>query len=292
MRRIVLFRYTGKRYEMKGSHPSMQNELFDDYLGILGVERRMPGLDALIKLVRAHLARVPFENVSKLYYKKHLGLRGLPSLELFLNGIDRFNFGGTCYANNYYFNLLLADLGYLVKLCGADMSQPDVHVVSLVTVEGREYLVDLGYAAPFSSPMPRDLAVDYIIALGRDRYVLEPQDGQGYSRLKMYRDGEVRHGYIVKPMPRQIRDFEAVIADSYREEATFMNALLLARAFPEGFLTIHNLEVIESQGAAFSMRTLDCQDELVQVIFDRFGIPAQITRDVLSELGRLDDVWS
>ncbi len=80
----------------------MPAELLDRYLDAQGVPRRRPSLDALCEIVQAHLLRVPFENISKLYYKKHLGLRGLPSLELFLDGIERCHFGGTCYANNYY----------------------------------------------------------------------------------------------------------------------------------------------------------------------------------------------
>lgn len=80
----------------------MPSDLLERYLNLLGVQRRKPSLDALCELVQAHLMRVPFENISKLYYKKHQGLRGLRSLELFLDGIERFHFGGTCYTNNYY----------------------------------------------------------------------------------------------------------------------------------------------------------------------------------------------
>ena len=88
------------------------DELFARYLSALGVRAREPGIDALEELVAAHLTGVPFENISKLYYKKHRGLRGLPGLDLYLDGIERHHFGGTCYANNHYLNLLLQYLGY------------------------------------------------------------------------------------------------------------------------------------------------------------------------------------
>ena len=226
-------------------YPVMPPELLKRYISLLGVQRRKPSMDALCELVQAHLLRVPFENVSKLYYKKHQGLRGIPNLETFLDGIDRFHFGGTCYSNNYYLYQLLANLGYQNRLCGADMSNPDVHLVSIVNLEKREYLIDVGYAAPFLAPMPRDLTTDYTIVLGRERYVLKPQDERGCSRMELYRDGNLNHGYLAKPAPRQIYEFEQVIADSYREDATFMNALLLARFFPNRSLVIHNLTVIE-----------------------------------------------
>ena len=226
-------------------YPIMPPELLDRYLSLLGLHRRKPGMDALSEIVQAHLLRVPFENVSKLYYKKHRGLRGIPGLETFLDGIERFHFGGTCYTNNYYLYQLLANLGYQNKLCGADMSNPDVHLVSMVNLEKREYLVDAGYAAPFLTPLPRDLTADYTIVLGRERYVLKPQDASSCSRMELYRDGKLSHGYLAKPAPRQIHEFEQAIADSYREDATFMNALLLARFFPNRSVVIHNLTVIE-----------------------------------------------
>jgi arylamine N-acetyltransferase len=110
----------------------MPDNLFERYLRVLGCRARKPGPEALTELTAAQLTRVYFENISKLYFMKREGLRELPGLERYLDGIERFHFGGTCYANNYYFHLLLGHLGYDVKLCGADMSAPDVHVVSIV----------------------------------------------------------------------------------------------------------------------------------------------------------------
>jgi arylamine N-acetyltransferase len=269
----------------------MQPDLLKRYLGLLGVPKGAPSLGLLRELVQAHVFRVPFENVSKLYYKTHLGLRGLPSLELFLDGIEQFNFGGTCYPNNYYFYQLLANLGYRAMLCGADMSNPDVHLVSMVDLGKRQYLVDVGYAAPFVIPLPRDLATDYVIQLGRDRYVLKPQDAAGRSQLELYRDGSLKHGYVAEPVPREIGEFEAVIADSYRDEATFMNAILLARFSPDRSLVIHNLTITEYQGTESNVRAVANRSELVQVISECFGIPSQVTRDVVNGLGPLGDAW-
>jgi arylamine N-acetyltransferase len=272
-------------------YPPMPQKPLRRYLDLLGVSKRTPSEDVLCELVQAHLCQVPFENISKLYYEKNQGLHGMPSLELFLDGIERFHFGGTCYVNNYYFYQLLANLGYQVRLCGADMAKPNVHVVSMITFEEREYLVDAGYAAPFLTPLPRDLATDYVIVLGRDRYVLKPQDARGCSRLDLYRDGNLKHGYLAKPWPRQISEFEQVIADSYRDDATFTNALLLARFFPNRSIVIHNLTIIESQGTESRIQNLTGWDELVQAIGDYFTIPSKFTRDAVQNLGQLRDAW-
>jgi arylamine N-acetyltransferase len=223
---------------------------------------------------------------------KRQGLIDIPDIELFIDGNERFGFGGTCYSMNYYSYQLLANLGYKVTLCGADMSNPDVHMVSMVELEDRQFLVDVGYAAPFVTPLPRDLASDYVICSGRDQYVLKPQDAMGRSQMELYRDGKLKHGYLAKPAPREIGHFEPAIVDSYRNEATFMNAILLARFFPERSIVIHNLTVIESEGAAWSIQTVANREELVQFITEGFGIPAKITREALDGLELSGDAWN
>lgn len=278
--------------QMNLAHPVMTSDLLERYLNLLDVKERKPCTDALYELIQAHVFKVPFENVSKLYYKKHLNQQGLPNLEIYLDGIERFNFGGTCYSNNYYLYLLLANLGYQIKLCGANMLNPDVHMVSVVTVEQREYLLDVGYAAPFLTPLPRDLTTDYVIVLGRDKYVLNPQDAQGCSQMELYRDGSLKHSYLVNPLPRQIQEFDHIIADSYREDSTFINALLLARFFPSRSLVLHNLTMIESQGTVSKSHFLNNRDELVQAAYQYFSIPKELTMDVVKDIGQFKDAWN
>ena len=261
------------------------------YLNILGVRRKKPCLQALSELIEAHLFTVPFENISKLFYRIDRNARALPNLELFLEGIEKFHFGGTCYTNNFYFNQLLKSLGYEIKLCGADMSRPDVHLVSIVTLGEQEYLVDVGYAAPFWMPMPVNLNSDLIISMGSDRYVLKPKDAAGCSKMELYRDGILKHGYLVNPNSRHIQEFEHVIIDSFRDDSTFMNALLLARFSPKRSYVVHNLTAIEYQDSKSISLELKSRDELVHVVKGLFGIPQKFTAAVIKQLGQLRDAW-
>ena len=242
--------------------------------------------------MRAHVSRVPFENISKLWYRNTLGLAGLPGIARYLEGIENNGFGGTCYANNYYCYLLLLSLGYDAKLCGADMSRPDVHVVVVVRTGGREFIVDGGYAAPFLEPLPRDAARDVEIGLGNERYVLAPRDKHGRSRLDMYRDGLMKHGYSVNPAPRRIEEFGRVIADSFLPSATFMNAVVVTRFGDDHSLVLHNRTIIESRGSVVTLTQLGAREEVVGAIERQFGIPARITRDALPDLESLADPWA
>jgi N-hydroxyarylamine O-acetyltransferase len=267
-------------------------ELVRRYLAALGVAPAKPSIEALRELVAAHLTRVPFENISKLYNRKRHGLTDLPSLQLYLEGIERCHFGGTCYSNNFYFYSLLASLGYDAKLCGADMSVPDSHAVCMAAVEGREYLIDAGYAAPFLAPMPRDLAADYVVELGRDRFVLSPQDAKGHSRLEMYRNGQRKHGYVAKPAPRRIEDFQGLIAGSFKPNATFLNSLLLTRYYPDRGVMIHNWTLVESRGSTSVVRSLSGRDQLAAAVERYFDMPRAMVAEVVNELGDLQDSWT
>ncbi len=261
------------------------------YLRALGVPSRAPSLDALTELTAAHLTRVPFENLSKLLRFRRTGFRGIPDLEAFLDGIERFQLGGTCYSNSFHLHQLLRALGYEAHLCGADMSRPDVHLVNRVRLDGRDYLVDAGYGAPFLAPMALDLARDQEIVLGADRYVLKPRDGTGRSRLDQHRDGAPGHGYTLKPESRRIEEFARVIEDSFAPAATFMNALLVTRFWPGRSRVLRNLALSDAEGAALHVRRVPDVSALPGVIEESFGIPGAVAAEALQGLSLSDEVW-
>lgn len=268
----------------------MDRDCIEQYLRLLGVTRKKPSSEALSELIFAHLTRVPFENISKLYRWKRQGLAALPTLQDFLDGIEQHHFGGTCYTNNFHFYTLLAALEYEVKLCAADMATPDVHMASVVRVGGHDYLVDTGYAAPFLAPLPLDLQNDYVLHLGRDRYVLKPKDEFGQSRLELYRDGILKHGYLLKPKPRTIEDFQTVIADSFGPNATFLNSILMARFWRGSSVVIHNFTMTESWGREWSQRSLR-REEVATTIYNHFGIPSEIAAIAVEGLRDFQDAW-
>ena len=262
------------------------------YLSLLGIEPAPPSLDHLSRLVTAQLIRVPFENISKLYLRRTAGAGFIPTLSEHLDGIEHFNFGGTCYANNPYFCELLKFLGYDVTLCGADMSNPDVHVVIMVELEDRQWLVDAGYAAPFFKPLARDLDEEHEIRFGAYRYVLEPQDRRGRSRLRLYRAGELVHGYVAKPQAREIAYFRSVIENSYRSTSTFMNAVVVEKFSPGRSLRFHNLTMTESSGTTSVATQLGDRDTLIDALEAKCGMTADHVRTAIEGLALEADIYS
>ena len=265
------------------------NFLFDKYLELLAVKASRPSFDLLCEIVKAHLIKVPFENISKLLYKKQ-GMNNIPDLSTFLNGIENYNFGGTCYSNNYYFYLLLKHIGFDVKLCGADMRNPDVHIISMVNIDGKEYIVDGGYAAPFLKPLPRNLKDDYKISIGEESYVIKPKDSNGKTKVEQYYDGELQHWYTAKPQPRIIDDFRKVIEESYANDATFMNAIRITRFSENGSTTLTNLQLTETANSKTSAKNYSAA-ELPELVEKKFGIPVEIVKDAIGGIKQLKSIY-
>lgn len=248
------------------------------YLRLLGVEAGPPSFELLSTLVRRQLLRCPFENLSKVMRARRLGLKRLPTLTEHLDGLEHQGLGGTCYANNFHFAQLLSHLGYDCAFCGADMEVPDLHSVLRVTLEGRDYLLDVGYAAPFYAPLPRDAREVVEVTWGNDTYRLHPQDARGRSRLDQLRDGERVHGYTVNPAPRQLGDFEGVIRASFADSALFMRILRIERFFEEGSLSLTNRRLRRVEGGRVSLRDLAGRAEVLTVLERDFGVAREAAK--------------
>lgn len=259
-------------------------DILDRYLGLLGISDYEPDLKSLNKIITAHLIRIPFENISKIYLKKRYDLSYIPDIGPYLENIEKYNFGGTCYANNYYLYRLLTSLGYTVKLCGADMNNPDVHIVNCVTIEDVEYIVDVGYGAPFLTAMPLLPERDFRFRYGDDTFLLQHDPNSGRSRMNKYRKDMLIHGYTINPIPRDISYFRKIIRESYADSAEFMNRIALTRYSNGRFIAINNGLLTISKKQETNRTLIDDKQTLTEKIIQYFQIPADILEPVLSEI--------
>lgn len=256
----------------------MQN-LFNKYLKILKIRRKKPTLENLTEIVTSHLNNIPFENISKIFYYKRFGLKSIPDFELYLNGIEKNNFGGTCYSNNYYINLLLKHLGFNVILCGADMNNPDVHLTNVINIDSKKYLVDVGYGAPLFNPIPMDIKEVYSINHGFDKYSYFPINEKGLFQIKQFRGNKIKHGYIVKPFERDIKEFEKVIEDSFAPSSTFLNRITIIKFDHTSSVSVRNYSLIKIKDKEVEKVHLANKDEIIKKITTNFNLP----RDIVEE---------
>lgn len=277
---------------MSGQHfDQLTTTMGNQYLRILGLEHCDPCYEELEKLVYAHVTKIPFENISKLYYKRNIGLHTLIDINRHLDGIEYQNLGGTCYANNYYFYLLLKYLGYDVIFCGADMDSPDVHVLIIVTIDRQEFLLDGGYGSPFIMPIPLGLNKDFILTHGQERYHFKPRDKNNKIKLEYYLNDELSHGYMVKPIDRKIEYFNEVIQSSFNDKSSFMNKFTLVCFGQDSSVSIRNFNLIEVKDNLVKIRKLQNREELMQTAYDLFSIKREFVSDVIDELALRNEQW-
>lgn len=130
----------------------------DRYLALLGLEREKPSLEALTRLVRAHVLTIPFENVTALLRRRDHPTGPVPpmDLDILLDTWERRAGGGICFELAAMFSRLLASLGYDGYVVLAQVSLPNGHQAIHVTLDGTRCLVDLGTGGPIFQPIPLD----------------------------------------------------------------------------------------------------------------------------------------
>src|SRR5579872_5589683 len=256
------------------------NEPYRRYLRLLGIEGTPSGIDGLREVVRRHLCRVPFENVSKLLLFAREGAGRFFTLTEFLDGIEHQDLGGTCHSCNPFLAELLRALAYDVDLLGADMSQPNVHTCLRVRVDGAAYHVDAGYGGPFREPMPLDRLPCEIVE-GEDRYVLDRQPG-GYA-MSVFTGSERVHAYAVNEEPRQHDFFTPAMLGSFKPTATFMTNLRICRIFDDYSATVFNRSMRIHRGTGVVAKELSSDAEFASAIANELQMPRCPWKEVLTD---------
>lgn len=257
------------------------------YLRLLGFESPPSGFEGLRALVRAHIFRVPFENISKLLLFQREGAGRVSTLSEFLDGIEYQDLGGTCYTSNPFFLELLRAIGYDADLLAADMATPDVHTSIRVRLDSRQYHIDVGYGAPFSEPVPLD-RLPREIRNGRFRYILNCTSAPAKYEMAHWREGERIHGYVVHGPPRDYEYFRRTIEDSFLPGKTFMTWLRITRFFEDHWvdlidrtLTIHR----ESHSCDFELNSMK---EMRNAVDNELRMPRCPVEEAIAVLEQLN----
>ena len=140
----------------------MSRDWVERYLTLLGVDRAEPTLQTLQQITRAHLERVPFENVTSILRRAAAGDAPVPPLDpnAILASWERRQGGGVCFEVAEMVSGLLVGLGYRAHVVLASRDFIGTHQGVVVDLGERSYLVDVGNGAPFFEPIPLDAAFE------------------------------------------------------------------------------------------------------------------------------------
>jgi N-hydroxyarylamine O-acetyltransferase len=266
--------------------------VIDDYLARLGLEREPPSADALNRLHRAHVERVPYETVWI-----HTGERYSCSAAESLARVARTSRGGYCFHLNGAFSELLAALGYDVVrhvggVHGPDGPSEDAMTNHLVlTVHGLpsdanpdgDWYVDVGLGDALYDPLPLRAGEYRQPPFGLE--LSETPGGVGDWHLAHDPAGSFP-GMAWRSAPTDLAAFEATNTNLSTSPASgFVKTLSVQRRSAQAVDILRGL-VLSRVGDGAHERTLASGDELTTALRDVFGFDLDEFAD-----GVLDALW-
>jgi N-hydroxyarylamine O-acetyltransferase len=246
------------------------------YLDRLGLSPPAPTEEALRALHRAHLERVPFENLDI-----HLGIPIVLDADAFAAKVAIRSRGGFCYELNGAFAALLASLGFDVELREASvhgpagLGGPFGHLTLATRVGDRTLLTDVGFGrGGFDEPIDLDARGQQPESGGVFELV-DAEDG----RIDMIRDGEPQYRFSREA--HRLADYAGGCAfHQSSPESPFTRGTVCTIRTPLGRTTLAGTRLIETEAEGRRERELGLA-EFGDVLRERFAIslePVDIER--------------
>jgi N-hydroxyarylamine O-acetyltransferase len=248
----------------------------DSYLARIGCVRpASPDLQALHTLQLAHLQMVPFENLDI-----HAGVPIILDDAALYAKIVKRRRGGICYELNGAFAWLLKALGFDVIIVAANVHDgagawtPDFdHMALVVCIDGRRYLVDVGFGDSCRVPLAMaqrgrqyDGLLDYAMAADDGWYTLSKAQAAdpGLSVQPSFR-------FVLTP-----RSFEEFVPRCHFHQTSqashFRRKTICSRASAEGRITFTGTELIVSKHGSREVIAIGDSKAVKAVLSKQFGI--------------------
>ena len=261
----------------------------DRYLALLGIEREAPSLEALTRLVRAHVLTVPFENVTALLrWRDHpSGRVPPPDPEVLLGAWERRSGGGVCFDLKAMILPLIRSLGYEARLILGHISGPFGHQAIVIHLDGRRYLVDIGNGAPLFEPIPLDRVIEiHRHGLGF-RYRPSDDPPRGPGREEWIRDRASDDGWVqgcrFELDPAADADREAGYQRHLTPGATWvLGTLTMTRSTTEAVYSLKDSTLTRYTDAGKTTETISDLVEYRRVASEIFGLPHLPIEEALS----------
>ena len=252
---------------------------YKHYLERIGVEGDLHAdLATLRRLQYQHLLHIPFENID-IRHGKPIPL----NVVSFYNKIVVQRRGGYCYECNGLFHELLLWLGYDSRIIscrvttGKQVNEQFDHLALIVTLNGTEWLVDVGFGD--FSIMPLQTNTDMPQHDHRNEYcigIYGDIDGELHYAASRMKNGKGRFVpvYLFSKQARVLAEFGGMNAwHQSAPESHFTKQLICSRLTETGRISLISNRLIITNGPDKEEKLLygtACYDLLVH----GFGIPA------------------
>lgn len=228
--------------------------------------------ETLRQLQVGHLLAVPFENLS-IHWKEPITLN---DEALFEKIVERRR-GGFCYELNGLFAALLRELGFDVVLLSAEVANKEGefgpeydHMALLVGLEGKRYLVDVGFGDSFREPLLIGERAEQFD--GERAYRVEEAGGRMILRRRDD-NGEWRAQYRFSLQSHEYADYAGMCRYHQTSPAShFTRGRICSLATGEGRITLSEMRLITTRGSERHERELADEEKYTEALREEFGI--------------------
>jgi arylamine N-acetyltransferase len=251
-------------------------------LKILKLDSTKPTFEFFRLVIERYQRFIPYENLSKLVRSRGLGPT-LPSFAEYVQDILDHGHGGTCFAQNIYARELLTYLGFEVVLQGRWLDGKMLHPNLRVSIDSKNYFVDLGNMTPFSGPFVLDPRQTVTQQIGLQNYVFTPLEDNVSSDLQIFREGKlIRDIKSTGPTP-DADQLAKGIAETFEPSAMFMTHLVAHKVFKDLSAGIWDRSFYRERGRAREVTELKNVAEL-KAAFAQLDMPRACVDQALSVL--------
>ena len=246
------------------------------YLARLGVEGPLPPDAAtLVKLHRAHLLAIPYENLDI-----HLGRElTLDAAAIFDKLVVRRR-GGWCYEMNALFAWALGELGFTVRLLSGAVNRrqhgeatQQSHLALLVDL-GQLYLADVGFGNGFLAPLRLEAGQ---VSQGFLTYRLEKLDGRWWRFHNHVYGGP---SYDFTPEPYALSDFAGKCHELQTSSAWgFVRVAVYHRFTDAGIVSLRGAELKTVSRTGQAEAVLNSETAYADALRRTFGlVPPEVSK--------------
>jgi N-hydroxyarylamine O-acetyltransferase len=250
-------------------------------------------LNLLTLLQVEHLRNIPFENLT-IYYKgkqSEIAL-SLKIEELYKKMITKQQ-GGYCYELNGLFGWFLKEIGFDVSYLGAKVvfdtkfapkSGNIDHTTLKVNIEGKNYLVDVGFGNSFQNPLPfGEESIEELPVICKYRLIraskpfIDTINGMFYNyAYQEYEEEQWTTMYLVSEKELNIDDFaESCNWTETSNNSSFIRRLIVTKATREGRISLTQDKITFTTNGVVKNESIT-EDQIPEILEEYFGLIHQV----------------
>jgi N-hydroxyarylamine O-acetyltransferase len=229
-----------------------------------------PDVTTLKMLQRKHLLNVPFENLD-IHWKRPIVLDEKKFYEKIVSGRR----GGFCYELNGLFNVLLRSVGFETRLIsarvfnGKEFGPEFDHAAIIATIDGEDYLTDVGFGSFTTGPL-RFVDAEQNDAAGV--FVIRERDDK-YFEVSKRNDGDWTPEYIFRDAARELSEFEEMCDfQQYSPDSHFTKGKLCSIMTDDGRKTLTDKSFIVTTNGDKNESRVSSDAEFYDLLEREFGI--------------------